>query len=98
MKKLLAITLCAALTLCCAASLAGEKKTLGTLDGMFAIEGDITSRYYDAAVDENVVGGRNGILVITGDKGLAGAYFVVSNDKGYDPAIYQMRKPLDSTA
>lgn len=25
-------------------------------------------------------------------KGLAEAYFVVSNDKGYDPAIYQMRK------
>ena len=25
-------------------------------------------------------------------KGLANAYFVVSNDKGYDPAIYQMRK------
>ena len=41
---------------------------------MFAIEGDITSRYYDAAVDEAVAGGRNGILVITGDKGLAGAY------------------------
>jgi len=41
---------------------------------MFAIEGDITSRYYDSGVDENVVGGRNGILVITGDKGLAGAY------------------------
>ena len=41
---------------------------------MFAIEGDITSRYYDAEVDENVAGGRNGILVITGDKGLAGAY------------------------
>lgn len=41
---------------------------------MFAIEGDITSRYYDSEVDENVVGGRNGILVITGDKGLAGAY------------------------
>ncbi len=41
---------------------------------MFAIEGDITSRYYDAEVDENVAGGRNGILIITGDKGLAGAY------------------------
>ena len=41
---------------------------------MFAIEGDITSRYYDSAVDENVAGGRNGILIITGDKGLAGAY------------------------
>ncbi len=41
---------------------------------MFAVEGDITSRYYDAEVDDNVTGGRNGILVITGDKGLAGAY------------------------
>ena len=41
---------------------------------MFAIEGDISSRYYDADVDENVTGGRNGILVITGDKGLAGSY------------------------
>ncbi len=41
---------------------------------MFAIEGDITSRYYDSGVDESVTGGRNGILVITGDKGLAGAY------------------------
>jgi F-type H+-transporting ATPase subunit gamma len=41
---------------------------------MFAIEGDITSRYYDAEVDENVAGGRNGILVITADKGLAGSY------------------------
>jgi len=42
---------------------------------MFAIEGgEVTSRYYDADVDENVAGGRNGILVITGDKGLAGAY------------------------
>ena len=41
---------------------------------MFAVGGDIKSRYYDSNVDENVVGGRNGILVITGDKGLAGAY------------------------
>jgi F-type H+-transporting ATPase subunit gamma len=42
---------------------------------MFAIEGgEVHSRYYDADVDENVAGGRNGILVITGDKGLAGAY------------------------
>ena len=41
---------------------------------MFAIEGDISSRYYDADVDETITGGRNGILVITGDKGLAGAY------------------------
>jgi F-type H+-transporting ATPase subunit gamma len=42
---------------------------------MFAIEGgEVHSWYYDADVDENVAGGRNGILVITGDKGLAGAY------------------------
>ena len=42
---------------------------------MFAVGPDlIKSRYYDAAVDEAVKGGRNGILVITADKGLAGVY------------------------
>ena len=41
---------------------------------MFAVEGDVTSRYLDSSVDESVSGGRNGILVITGDKGLAGSY------------------------
>ncbi len=41
---------------------------------MFAVEGDVTSRYLDSSVDEAVTGGRNGILVITGDKGLAGSY------------------------
>ena len=42
---------------------------------MFAVGPDlIRSRYYDAAVDENAKGGRNGILVITADKGLAGVY------------------------
>ena len=41
---------------------------------MFAVGPDLKSRYYDAAVDEAVPGGRNGILVITADKGLAGAY------------------------
>lgn len=41
---------------------------------MFAVSGDITSRYYDSGVDETVRGGRNGILVVTGDKGLAGSY------------------------
>ena len=41
---------------------------------MFAVDEDITSRYFDSSVDEAVAGGRNGILVITGDKGLAGAY------------------------
>ena len=42
---------------------------------MFAVGPDlIRSRYYNAGVDENVKGGRNGILVITADKGLAGVY------------------------
>jgi F-type H+-transporting ATPase subunit gamma len=41
---------------------------------MFAVGTNLSSRYYDADVDENVAGGRNAILVITGDKGLAGAY------------------------
>ena len=41
---------------------------------MFAVGKDFKSRYYDADVDEAKSGGRNGILVITGDKGLAGAY------------------------
>ena len=42
---------------------------------MFAVGPDlIRSRYYDAAVDENIKGGRSGILVITADKGLAGSY------------------------
>ena len=41
---------------------------------MFAVGKDFKSRYYDADVDETRAGGRNGILVITGDKGLAGAY------------------------
>ncbi|MBR0308013.1 MAG: ATP synthase F1 subunit gamma [Mogibacterium sp.] len=41
---------------------------------MFAVGKDLKSHYYDADVDETKNGGRNGILVITGDKGLAGAY------------------------
>jgi len=41
---------------------------------MFAVGTDLKSRYYDAAVDENVKGGRSAILVITADKGLAGSY------------------------
>ena len=41
---------------------------------MFAVGRDLKSRYYDSGVDENKRGGRNGILVITADKGLAGAY------------------------
>ncbi len=48
---------------------------------MFAVEGDVTSRYLDSRVDEAVAGGRNGILVITADKGLAGSYnqFVIKD-------------------
>ena len=41
---------------------------------MFAVSKDLSSRYYDADVDENVAGGRNAILVITADKGLAGSF------------------------
>ncbi len=41
---------------------------------MFALGNDYRSRYIDSDVDESQPGGRNGILVITGDKGLAGVY------------------------
>ena len=41
---------------------------------MFAFGGGLRNRYFDSNVDEAKHGGRNGILVITGDKGLAGAY------------------------
>ena len=41
---------------------------------MFAVNPNVKSRYYDADVDEDAPGGRNGILIITADKGLAGAY------------------------
>jgi F-type H+-transporting ATPase subunit gamma len=41
---------------------------------MFAVGNDLRSRYYDAEVDESRPGGRNGILVLTADKGLAGSY------------------------
>ena len=41
---------------------------------MFASDEDISSRYLDSTVDEEVAGGRSAILVIMGDKGLAGAY------------------------
>lgn len=41
---------------------------------MFAVGNDLKSRYYDSSVDETKNGGRNGILVITADKGLAGSY------------------------
>ena len=41
---------------------------------IFALEDNIDIRYVDSSVDEEVQGGKNGILVITADKGLAGAY------------------------
>lgn len=41
---------------------------------IFAFDANIHSRYHDSSVDEDVPGGRVGILVITADKGLAGAY------------------------
>ncbi len=43
---------------------------------MFAVGGDsfLQNRYIDSSVDEEQPGGRNAILVITADKGLAGAY------------------------
>ena len=41
---------------------------------MFAFGGGLRNRYFDSNVDEAKRGGRNGILVITADKGLAGAY------------------------
>ena len=41
---------------------------------MFAFGTGLRSRYFDSNVDESMPGGRNGILVITADKGLAGAY------------------------
>lgn len=41
---------------------------------MFAFGTGLKSRYFDSNVDESTPGGRNGILVITADKGLAGAY------------------------
>ena len=41
---------------------------------MFAFGTGLRSRYFDSNVDESAHGGRNGILVITADKGLAGAY------------------------
>ena len=41
---------------------------------MFAFGGGLRNRYFDSNVDEAKHGGRNGILVITADKGLAGAY------------------------
>ncbi len=41
---------------------------------MFAFGGGLRNKYFDSNVDESKPGGRNGILVITADKGLAGAY------------------------
>lgn len=41
---------------------------------IFASDEKISSRYLDSSVDEEKTGGRSAILVIMGDKGLAGAY------------------------
>ena len=41
---------------------------------MFAFGTGLKSKYFDSNIDESVTGGNNGILVITADKGLAGAY------------------------
>ena len=41
---------------------------------MFAVDSDIKSKYYDSDVDEEKPGGRNGIVIISADKGLAGPY------------------------
>ena len=41
---------------------------------MFAAGGKIHSVFLNSAVDDSVRGGRYGVLVITADKGLAGAY------------------------
>ena len=41
---------------------------------MFAFGGGLRNKYFDSNVDEEKPGGKNGILVITADKGLAGAY------------------------
>jgi len=55
---------------------------------IFALEDNIDIRYVDSTVDEEVAGGRNGILVITADKGLAGAY----NQSVVKEALAQMEK------
>ncbi|MBR6707667.1 MAG: hypothetical protein IKI84_13485 [Clostridia bacterium] len=60
MKKLLAITLCMALLLGCTA-LAGGKQTLGTLNGMFAIECTVPDGYQT----ENIASDGNGMLVVS---------------------------------
>lgn len=41
---------------------------------MFAFGGGLRNKYFDSNVNEEKPGGKNGILVITADKGLAGAY------------------------
>ena len=59
---------------------------------VFAADPDTKSRLYDSSVENEVHGGRNGIIVITGDKGLAGAYnanvikeaqYVIDNSDDY---------------
>lgn len=41
---------------------------------MFAVENNFESRYFVSESEDVKAGGKSGILVITGDKGLAGAY------------------------
>ena len=43
---------------------------------IFAVsdDADISTRYVDSSVDDEQAGGRNGIIVVTGDKGLCGSY------------------------
>ena len=60
MKKLLAITLCMALLLGCAA-LAEEKQTVGTLNGMFSIECTVPDGYHTEIIDSE----GNGMLVVS---------------------------------
>ncbi len=60
MKKLLAIILCAAILLGCAA-LAEEKKTLGTLNGMFSIECTLPDGYQT----EDIASDGNGMLMVS---------------------------------
>ena len=60
MKKLIAISLCMAMLLSCAA-LAEEKKTLGTLNGMFSIECTLPDGYQA----ENIASDGNGMLMVS---------------------------------
>ena len=75
MKKLLAITLCMALLLACSAAMAEERQTLGTLNGMFAIECIVPDGYQTEVIDSD----GNGMLkvsIVSEDK--TGPYMVLS--------------------